>query len=75
MMAHRWSQGQMDACAVFHGIGRRDELISAADILSRLNDGQFEAAMNALRTYRKSVIDQPRAMSGKPVRRSRLRAV
>ncbi len=71
MMAHRWSQGQMDACAVFHRIGRRDELISAADVLSRLNDAQFEAGINALRMYRQSVIDQNEAMSGKPVRHLR----
>lgn len=58
MMARRWSQGQIDACAVFHEVDRQVELVEVAELLSGLGRREFNAVMRAFRLYRKSILDQ-----------------
>jgi hypothetical protein len=55
MMARRASQGQLDSAAVLNEIKRHD-LISVADDLALLSDGDFIRVIEAFRIYRRSVI-------------------
>lgn len=71
MMARKWSQGQLDACAVFHAFRDRDDLLNVADILARMDDRKFESVISAFRMYRNAIREQLGAPEGKTVRRLR----
>ena len=81
MMALNWSQKQIDACAIFNATGNGSKLIDIADMLARLDDGQFEMVLIAFQAYRQSFIlqkgiepqpSEPRRRRPRPRRRAPL---